>query len=124
LFAYGHTGAGKSFTVFGDPKKEIPGILSFVSDHILSKLQLQQEWLMTCQFVEIYNETIRDLMINPGENSPEIVIREDKGRTMLCGAREITLDEKMLGEGETFSIDEVIASGMRNRSVSSTNANA
>ena len=52
------------------------------------------------------------------------MIREDKGRTILCGAKEISLDEKILQDTDSFSIDELISNGMKNRSVSSTNANA
>jgi hypothetical protein len=38
IFAYGHTGAGKTFTTFGDSKRGIKGLLHHATDFIFLKL--------------------------------------------------------------------------------------
>jgi hypothetical protein len=57
IFAYGHTGAGKTFTTFGDSKRGVKGLLHHVTENVFLKLQQKcKEWMVGCNFVEIYNE--------------------------------------------------------------------
>jgi len=58
VFAYGHTGAGKTFTTFGDSKRGIKGLIHHVTEYILMKLLGGdcKQWILGCNFVEIYNE--------------------------------------------------------------------
>jgi hypothetical protein len=41
-------------------------------------------------------------MINQGEVQQDVVIREDKGRTLLCGAKEFILDENSIKDESSF----------------------
>ena len=62
VFAYGATGAGKTYTMLGNTEK--PGIM-FQTMRELFNVQEQytdRQYTMKISFLEIYNETIRDLI--------------------------------------------------------------
>ncbi len=73
LFTYGHTGAGKTYTMFGNRDKN-PGILPLTLESIFayiyhvrlnlnSQLQkVENEFLVRISYLEIYNEQINDLL--------------------------------------------------------------
>lgn len=115
IFAYGHTGAGKTYTIFGSETTK--GLLHYATDYLLHRLSATK-WVLSCSFVEIYNETFRDLL---APQSTVRLVEDKKGQMVLQGAREVSCSEQ---SEVGFSIDEVIAQGMRNRSVGGTNANA
>ncbi len=61
---------------------------------MLEQLQLMTEWVMSCSFTEIYNESFRDLL-NPGK--ADIIVREDKkGRMIISGVKEVLISEESL----------------------------
>ena len=81
IFAYGQTGAGKTYTIHG-PGLEHPGhensnlygfrgllprALEFVFNSIHREMRKSHgiEYLVKCSFIEIYQETLGDLL-NPG----------------------------------------------------------
>ncbi|XP_007483744.1 kinesin-like protein KIFC1 isoform X2 [Monodelphis domestica] len=72
IFAYGQTGSGKTFTMEGGPggDPQVEGLIPRAVRHLFSvakKLQ-GQGWSYTfvASYVEIYNETIRDLLASVG----------------------------------------------------------
>ena len=66
IFAYGQTGSGKSFSMTGS--KEMPGIIPRLNEEMFKKVAQVQEanpgrkFLVTCSFLEIYNEVLFDLL--------------------------------------------------------------
>ena len=66
VFAYGQTGAGKTFTMEGlSEPPELRGIIPNAFQHIFDKVALaaeQQHFLVRASYLEIYNEEIRDLL--------------------------------------------------------------
>ncbi|KAM3142613.1 hypothetical protein pb186bvf_005272 [Paramecium bursaria] len=58
IFAYGATGAGKTFTMMGDQASI--GIIPRALSDLYKKVQKQDQ--LQISFLEIYNETIRDLL--------------------------------------------------------------
>ena len=65
IFAYGQTGSGKTYTMEGNLKKpQDRGIIPRAFDHIFEGLQATsgKQYLISCSFLEIYNEEIRDLL--------------------------------------------------------------
>lgn len=65
VFAYGQTGAGKTFTMVGDYKDpEIKGIIPRAFDHIISAIHTSEErqYVIRASFIEIYNEDVLDLL--------------------------------------------------------------
>ena len=63
VFAYGATGAGKTFTMLGNQVN--PGIMYQTMKEIFEQLQdlkIDREYEIKVSFLEIYNENIRDLI--------------------------------------------------------------
>jgi hypothetical protein len=67
IFAYGQTGCGKTHTMMGLPEDEIEkGIIPNCFQHIygfISNCTDGAKFLVRCSYLEIYNEEIRDLLI-------------------------------------------------------------
>ena len=63
LFAYGQTGSGKSYSIMGT--KEQPGIIPRLADslfYFISNHPQGFNYTVHSSFLEIYNETVRDLL--------------------------------------------------------------
>mmetsp|Transcript_3814 Transcript_3814/g.3611 ORF Transcript_3814/g.3611 Transcript_3814/m.3611 type:complete len:527 (+) Transcript_3814:230-1810(+) len=75
LLCYGETGSGKSFTMQGNRKD--PGLVYLSIDTIFAYMQYAatKEFIIRCSYVEIYNESINDLL-NP--KALNLQIKEDK----------------------------------------------
>lgn len=88
VFAYGPTGAGKTYTMLG--KDGEPGIMvQALNDLFLEMRQnTDKAFKVTMSYLEIYNEMIRDLL-NP--DSGFLELREDaKGNVQVAGISEVT----------------------------------
>ncbi|XP_059157154.1 kinesin-like protein KIF19 isoform X2 [Physella acuta] len=88
VFAYGPTGAGKTYTMLG--KDGEPGIMvQALNDLFLEMRQnTDKTFKVTMSYLEIYNEMIRDLL-NP--DSGFLELREDaKGSVQVAGISEVT----------------------------------
>eukprot|EP01122_Echinamoeba_exundans_P016385 TRINITY_DN8281_c0_g1_i1.p1 TRINITY_DN8281_c0_g1~~TRINITY_DN8281_c0_g1_i1.p1 ORF type:complete len:853 (+),score=182.29 TRINITY_DN8281_c0_g1_i1:169-2727(+) len=62
-FAYGATGAGKTFTMIGN--KENPGVMVLTMQELFAAMEDQTNttYDVSISYLEIYNETIRDLLV-------------------------------------------------------------
>lgn len=71
IFAYGQTGSGKTYTMMGKPGRDQKGIIPRSLEQIFKTSQSleSQGWkyCMQASMLEIYNETIRDLLA-PGRS--------------------------------------------------------
>ncbi|GAB2233132.1 hypothetical protein Droror1_Dr00002349 [Drosera rotundifolia] len=81
IFAYGQTGSGKTYTMMGNPgSPESKGLIPRSLEQIFQASQhlSTQGWKynMQASMLEIYNETIRDL-ISSGRNSPDMAHTEN-----------------------------------------------
>jgi hypothetical protein len=74
IFCYGQTGSGKTFTMHGI--KKFPGIVPQAIESIFTNIQKssQKEFLIRCSYVEIYNESVNDLL---NSNSLNLQLAED-----------------------------------------------
>lgn len=78
ILAYGQTGAGKSYTMFGTP--EDPGIIPRICSSIFTHIENGSpdvDYTVSVSLMEIYQEHIRDLL-NPTLKESEYSIHEDK----------------------------------------------
>lgn len=87
LFAYGQTGAGKTYTVIGPNtdlqfksihKGLLPRCIEYIFSTIYNETVSHQhiEYSVTCSFLEIYQEQIIDLL-DTKPNPPHLNLRED-----------------------------------------------
>lgn len=83
VFAYGATGCGKTHTITGTAQQ--PGIIFLTMQELFERLDErrgEQETEITLSYLEIYNETIRDLL-NPGTVGKQgLMLREDAHSTV------------------------------------------
>ncbi|XP_051785600.1 centromere-associated protein E [Erpetoichthys calabaricus] len=76
VFAYGQTSSGKTFTMMGDDASY--GIIQLAINDIFKCIDQtpQREFLLRISYMEIYNETITDLLCDSRKKKP-LEIRED-----------------------------------------------
>ncbi|XP_043243868.1 kinesin-like protein KIF19 isoform X2 [Amphibalanus amphitrite] len=116
VFAYGPTGAGKTFTMVGTAEQ--PGIMVRALNDLFKVMEEnkeEQDFKMTLSYLEIYNENIRDLL-KPSTGTLDL--RED--------AKRGTIDVAGLSEVTTQSTKEVmrlLTKGNKERTMESTAAN-
>lgn len=97
VLCYGQTGAGKTFTMNGDPlKAEQKGIIPRTISALFKEIQNrpEQNIVMKMSYLEIYNENISDLL-DPNPNA-NIIINEDpkKGISLKGVSYKVCANEK------------------------------
>ncbi|KAI9536181.1 hypothetical protein NQZ68_036279 [Dissostichus eleginoides] len=121
-FAYGQTGSGKTFTMEGAEYDEARGVIPRAVTQIFraaEKLGAQGwEFTFTASFVEIYNETLRDLLYTgKASKRPELEIRKSINNEVTITSltyEKVTNEDQVLG---------LIMLANRNRSTAQTAQN-
>jgi len=129
VFAYGQTGAGKTYTVQGPTPEQIPdeiernkfkGLMPRIFEYIFGMMAKANEsdenieYILKCSYLEIYKEVIIDLLDPQAEN---LHIREDiKKGVYVEGLIEETADS-------ANDLMEVLKRGAVNRHIGSTAMN-
>uniref|UniRef100_A0A7M4EIM2 Kinesin family member 18A n=1 Tax=Crocodylus porosus TaxID=8502 RepID=A0A7M4EIM2_CROPO len=115
VLAYGATGAGKTYTMLGSPKD--PGVMYLTLMELYNCMdQIKEDKLCTLavSYLEVYNEQIRDLLVNSGP----LAVREDAQRGVVV--QGLTLHQpKSAGE-----ILQLLDHGNQNRTQHPTDVNA
>ena len=114
VFAYGATGAGKTYTMLGND--ENPGIMSLTLKDLFNKIKkyCEREYTVKLWYLEIYNENIRDLLVNNSEN---LELREDPNKGLIVN--NIT---EMIPKNSEHILN-ILKKGNKNRTTEATNAN-
>ncbi|KUI68121.1 Kinesin heavy chain [Cytospora mali] len=119
VFAYGQTGAGKSYTMMGSSidDDEGQGVIPRIVKQIFASIMTSPstiEYTVRVSYMEIYMERIRDLMAPQNDNLP---VHEEKNRGVYVkGLLEIYVSSVQ----EVF---EVMRRGGNARAVAATNMN-
>ncbi|XP_025146130.3 centromere-associated protein E isoform X4 [Bubalus bubalis] len=81
IFAYGQTASGKTYTMMGS--QEYLGVIPRAIHDIFQKIKKfpDREFLLRVSYMEIYNETITDLLCDTQKMKP-LIIREDFNRNV------------------------------------------
>ncbi|XP_031339317.1 protein claret segregational-like [Photinus pyralis] len=118
VFAYGQTGSGKTYTMQGGDCSS-PGIIPQTVDLIFKLIAKYEKigWCYTVQasFLEIYNETIRDLLNIHNKEQLEIRFNEGRGTTVT------NLTTKPVHSPQ--ELHTLISYATQNRAVAVTNYN-
>eukprot|EP00049_Salpingoeca_infusionum_P019198 m.360736 g.360736 ORF g.360736 m.360736 type:complete len:1098 (+) comp19151_c0_seq1:623-3916(+) len=115
VFAYGPTGAGKTYTMLG--QRHNPGIMARTLHDLFRLINRREDrtYNVTMTYVEIYNEMLYDLLV---DDSSELELREDaKGNNVICGALEVAIDSPK-------QVMTLLHKGNRRRTQEATAANA
>ncbi|XP_006530781.1 kinesin-like protein KIFC3 isoform X1 [Mus musculus] len=118
IFAYGQTGAGKTYTMEGTP--ENPGINQRALQLLFSEVQEKaSDWQynITVSAAEIYNEVLRDLLGKEPQEKLEIRLCPDgSGQLYVPGLTEFQVQS-------VDDINKVFEFGYNNRTTEFTNLN-
>lgn len=119
VFAYGQTGAGKSYTMMGSDidDEETKGIIPRIVEQIFASILASPgniEYTVRVSYMEIYMERIRDLLQPQNDNLP---VHEEKSRGVYVkGLLEIYVSSVQ-------EVYEVMRRGGTARAVAATNMN-
>ncbi|KAF9644174.1 kinesin-domain-containing protein [Thelephora ganbajun] len=95
IFAYGQTGSGKSFTMEGGLSESTKGMIPRAVEQVFQVAELMKkkgwEYKMEGQFLEIYNETINDLLGTGELDKKKHEIKHDKTSTRVTDVNVIPL---------------------------------
>lgn len=122
IFAYGQTGAGKSWSIMGASKlPELRGILPRIGDQLFERLAGDDqisESRVSCTYLEIYNEKLRDLLVGSGKEQSNLDVRKHPQHGVCVPG----LTEKVVS---CFAdIDALLTAGQDLRQVAATAMNA
>ena len=119
VFAYGATGCGKTHTITGTAQQ--PGIIFLTMQELFEKVdevQADKESEITLSYLEIYNETIRDLL-NPGAGGKQgLMLREDAHQAVSVAGLSSHKPQNVA------EVMDMVIRGNSNRTQSPTEANA
>ena len=119
VFAYGQTGAGKSYTMMGTSIDDEAnrGVIPRIVDQIFASIMTSPstiEYTVRVSYMEIYMEKIRDLLAPQNDNLP---VHEEKSRGVYVkGLLEIYVSSVQ-------EVMEVMRRGGNARAVAATNMN-
>ncbi|KGL72335.1 Kinesin-like KIF18B, partial [Tinamus guttatus] len=115
VFAYGATGAGKTYTMLGS--EESPGIMYLTMAELYKRIEARKDE-KSCEvlvsYQEVYNEQIHDLL----EPKGPLAIREDPERGVVV--QGLSFHQPKSAE----QLLEMLANGNKNRTQHPTDANA
>lgn len=74
IFAYGQTGSGKTFTMLNPGDGIIPSTISHIFNWINKLKTKGWDYKVDCEFIEIYNENIVDLLRSDNNNKEDTSI--------------------------------------------------
>jgi len=125
LFSYGQTGSGKTHTMQGSGSGQMRGIIPRSIEQVgkyKGKLERDRGWKyeMCVSFIEIYNETIRDLLREKENDEKKHEIKvNNQGRRYISDIKMIPLDPT-----NADAVEGIMHLAAKRRSVGATDMNA
>ena len=123
--AYGVTGTGKTYTIFGDLSNNFKdeGIIFKACNYLFEKIESNQntdlnsintKYEIKISYIEIYNEIVKDLI---NENSPSLMIVEDPLKGVICSnVKEVIIND-------SIQLKKIINESNKRRTMASTDQN-
>ncbi|KAL3204370.1 hypothetical protein MRX96_041240 [Rhipicephalus microplus] len=127
IFAYGQTGAGKTHTMEGPAgelalQDERRGLIPRALHQVFDEAHKQPHWTyeMVASFIEVYNETLRDLLVPPGQAPPsaplQLKLARKDGPVRVANLTEVPVTSAQ-------QISELLQCARKNRAVAATKCN-
>ena len=119
IFCYGQTGSGKTFTMHGIKKN--PGVVPLAIEAIFSLIQKskEKEFLIRCSYIEIYNESVNDLL---NSNNLNLQLAEDKRvRATQSGIKIMGVTEEVCTSPN--QVQSLLVLGETHKNIASTSFN-
>ncbi len=120
LFAYGQTGAGKSYSVvgYGGNKGIVPRACDEIFHRISEITSENRAFTVSVSMLEIYNEIVHDLFVHPSRRKKGgLEVREDNNGPFVKELCSVPVHSYQ-------DIDRQINQGNTNRTIGATNMNA
>lgn len=115
VFAYGATGAGKTYTMMGEEDND--GVMLLSVEELFNQIEIvstEKDYQLKISYIEVYNENIKDLLVM---RNKYLDLREDPVRgIMVAGVTEIMTTN-------TDEIMSLLREGNKNRTKEATAAN-
>lgn len=117
VFAYGQTGSGKTWTMSHPNDGIIPLSINKIFEDIEGLKSKGWKYSVEGQFIEIYNETLIDLLSEDGSNRKlEIKHDDTRCKTTITNVTKVSISSKLQAK-------QLLERATRNRSTASTMAN-
>lgn len=132
LFSYGQTGSGKTHTMQGSGNGAMRGIIPRAVEKILQQAQSMQahgwEFSLNASFLEIYNEELKDLLVEmvggSRKDPPKLAVKRGRdGKSYVENLAEVPIETTDSFQGMS-QLEQLMKSAARSRSVASTKMNA
>jgi kinesin family protein C1 len=116
VFAYGQTGSGKTYTMSHHQDGIIPLSIEKIFSDITELEAKGWSYSIEGQFIEIYNETIVDLLLPRDVAKHEIKHNETTNETMITNVTSVAIESKQ-------QANSILERANKNRSTASTKSN-
>ncbi|XP_037579069.1 kinesin-like protein KIFC1 [Dermacentor silvarum] len=127
IFAYGQTGAGKTHTMEGPAgelalEDERRGLIPRALHQVFEETLKQPHWTytMVASFIEVYNETLRDLLVPPSQaqaSTPlQLKMARKDGPVAVANLTEVAVTS-------AEQISQLLRCARKNRAVAATKCN-
>ncbi|ODV92917.1 hypothetical protein CANCADRAFT_95428 [Tortispora caseinolytica NRRL Y-17796] len=120
ILAYGQTGSGKTYTMLAQENSIMPKTAHYLFDVISSMKNSGWSFVIECQFLELYNETIQDLMVKEKQlttNKGYDILHDEKSR--ITTIKNLTT-RKFSSPAELVS---ALENAIKRRTMASTESN-
>jgi len=115
IFAYGQTGSGKTYTMSAEDGM-IPRALRMIYNNTKDLEDRGWNYTMRGSFVEVYNESLNDLLATDEDKKLEIKHDMQNSETTVTNVTNVNLDS-------TDEVESILEMAMAKRSVAATQAN-
>ncbi|RZC37092.1 claret segregational, partial [Asbolus verrucosus] len=117
VFAYGQTGSGKTYTMQGSQQDHgmIPRTIDLIFEKINKFKHCGWNYEVTASFLEIYNESVKDLLCSNSSCSYELKFNEGRGVTVT--------NLKIMPINSAIELKILMEQAHKNRAVAATDFN-